>query len=236
MRKFVKQHYDLTYSKETPQALGISVKGFPRDRFEALIYLSSRFCGNRILEIGCGNGKVLYNLRDKFRQLYGIEASSVRAETAKKTLSGINAKIIVADIEEDLEFEEGFFDLVIWSDVIEHIVDLWRAMDNIKRITANGGILITTTPNVAKIKGRFRLLLGKFPSTSGKNEGFEIREHEMFDGGHLHYFTFSMLKNLYLKYGFEPKKMIGFGRFGAIHNIYPSLLSPSIGIIGQKVK
>jgi len=234
MRNNFKESYNLVYADENPSE-EIHIKGFPRHRNEALVYLASGIPGNRVLEIGCGNGSVLYALRDKFKELHGIEFSPVRKEKAEIALKGFNPKIIEADISSELEYEAGYFDLVLWADVIEHVADLWKAMENIKRITAKGGFLITTTPNIAKIKARASFLLGRFPSTSAKDEGFAVRKHEMFDGGHLHYFTFSMLKKLYLKYGFKPIKTIGFGRFGRIHNIYPALLSSSIGIIGKKL-
>jgi len=235
MKDRIKNSYNLTYSKEKPNACDIIVNNFPCHRNEALIYLASNISGKRVLEIGCGNGRVLYTLRNNFKALYGMEISDIRAKAAAETLAGLNANIIEASIEEDLKYEDNFFDLVIWADVIEHVIDLWKAMENIKRITAKGGILITTTPNVAKIKGRIRFLFGKFPSTSGKDEGFAIRDNEMFDGGHLHYFTFSMLRKLYHKYDFKPIRLIGFGRFGALHNIYPELLSSSVAIVGQKI-
>jgi len=235
MKDNIAESYNLVYANENEPTKEIRIKGFPRHRNEALVYLASSLPGSRILEIGCGNGSVLYTLRNKFKELHGIELSFIRKGKAELALKGLNAKIIQADISSELGYEDGYFDLIIWADVIEHVADLWKAMDNIKRITAEGGFLITTTPNIAKVKARIRLLLGRFPSTSGSEEGFGIREHEMFDGGHLHYFTFSMLEKLYFKYGFKPIKTIGFGRFGGLHNIYPSLLSPNIGIVGQKI-
>lgn len=236
MKDNVRNAYNLVYLRENPVDSEIVVKGFPRGRNEALVYLASNIKGRRVLEIGCGNGGVLYTLRRNFAELYGMEISPARVKTAVSTLKGTEARIIEASIEEELDYEDGFFDLVIWADVIEHVMDLWKAMENIRRITAKNGFLITATPNIAKIKARVSLLFGRFPSTAAKNEGFNVREHELFDAGHLHYFTFSMLGKLYLKYGFQPGKMIGFGRFGHIHNICPSLLSPSIGMIGQKTK
>ncbi|MDD2654811.1 MAG: class I SAM-dependent methyltransferase, partial [Candidatus Omnitrophica bacterium] len=176
MKDNVKNAYNLVYSREDPAVSEIKDKGFPRERNGALVYLASNIKGRRLLEIGCGNGSVLYTLRHNFEELHGMEVSAVRVKTATSTLSGSGAKIIEASIEEHLNYEDGFFDLVLWSDVIEHVMDLWRAMENIRRVTAKGGFLITTTPNIAKIKARISLMLGRFPATSGKEEGFAVRE------------------------------------------------------------
>jgi hypothetical protein len=87
---------------------------------------------------------------------------------------------------------------------------------------------------IAELRRRLKLLFGTFPSTSGSNEGIEVREGELFDSGHVHYFTLSMLEKLYRKYGIKPLYRYGFGRLGHLHNLRPSLLSSAICIKGVK--
>jgi len=188
-----------------------------------------------VLDVGCGNGTVLFNLKDKFKELYGLELSKLRVENARKTLEGLNAKVLEGNIEKDIPFEDGFFECVICSDVIEHVVDVFAAFKEISRVTKPGGYLVLNTPNFARIKGRIRLLLGLFPSTAMPNEGLDVRvEGELLDGGHLHYFTFSMLNKLCRKFGFTDVRTYGFGRFGRLHNVYPPLLSGSCQIVAKK--
>jgi SAM-dependent methyltransferase len=209
-------------------------KRFPQNRNEALVWLANS--GNKVLEIGCGGGNVLYNLRHNFLELYGLEMSSQRSYVIQQSAieNNLNLNIITGNIEQKLEFEDGFFDTIIWADVIEHVVDIWAAMKEISRLLAPGGTLITCTPNIAELRRRLTLLCGRFPSTSGKNQGLDVRENELFDGGHLHYFTFSSLANLYRMYDVKPEKFLGFGNLGCFHNIYPPLLSSAVCIIGIK--
>lgn len=207
---------------------------FPRNRWEALVYLAPE--GRRVLEIGFGNGIVLYNLRDRFEEIYGVEFSRVRCSKLTTELhdKGVPADCVVGNVEEGLDFPDGFFDVILWADVIEHVVDLWKAMAEVCRLLAPGGTLVTTTPNIAEIRNRLKLLMGRFPSTSGRQEGLAVRPGELFDGGHLHYFTFSSLENLYLKYGILPESRLGIGRLGHLHNIYPPLLSGAVCLVGRK--
>lgn len=223
--------YDETYSYDSFKPVVIS--GWPRDRNQALVFLARRG-GGRLLEIGCGNGSTLAALRDSYDELHGMELSDVRAENARRNLSVYDAKILTGSIERRTPYPEAFFHCIMWADVIEHVIDLWAAMKEITRLLANGGKLITVTPNIAKLKARLMLLHGVFPSTSAGNEGFDVRPKELFDGGHMHYFTYGMMRKLYSKYGLEVAEEIGIGRYGYVHNILRLLLSSEVVTMGEK--
>lgn len=229
----LEKSYSAVYRGEKPERRVLQIRGWPRDRYEASVFWAPR--GKRVLDVGCGNGVVLFNLKDRFGELYGLELSKARARGARKVLDGLNAQVIEGNIEEGTVFGDGFFDCVVCSDVIEHVVDVFAAFREISRIIKSGGCLVLNTPNFARIKGRLRLLLGRFPSTAFSGEGFNVRsEGELLDGGHLHYFTFSMLERLCRRFGFTDVKKYGFGRFGRLHNIYPPLLSGSCQIVARK--
>lgn len=225
--------YDNLYAAEKLSFSDYSNR-FPQHRNEAMVRLASS--GHRVLEIGCGGGNVLYNLRERFEELYGIEISPLRADKVQQLGKQyeVNLQVMTGNIEEGLNFPDGFFDVILWADVIEHCVNLWSAMSEIKRLLANKGKLVTCTPNIAELRHRLTLLCGHFPFTSGTDEGFGVRKNELFDGGHLHYFTFSSLAKLYKKYDIEPVESLGFGRLRHFHNLYPSLLSASICLAGVK--
>lgn len=206
---------------------------FPTTRTEAVIYFSGK--GDNVLDIGCGNGGLLYQLRNNYTNLYGTELDEDRVNDAIKNCSGLNAVITKINIENKSDFPDNFFDLIITCDVIEHIYDVFKAYNEISRILKPGGKIITVTPNIAYFKRRLTLLSGKFPSTSAGDEGFKSNDlTDRHDGAHIHYFTFRMIEKLYKKYNLKVVKKIGYGRLGFIHNIYPALLSPSCLVIGTK--
>ncbi|HOF00305.1 MAG TPA: class I SAM-dependent methyltransferase [Spirochaetota bacterium] len=205
---------------------------YPKNRIEAAYYLAGT--GENILDVGCGYGNLLYKLKDSFDKLYGVEINKTRVEKAKELLKDNNFEIIETTVE-SANFPDEYFDVVVSSDVIEHIIDVFSAFKEMARILKKGGKLIVITPNIADIRRRLTLLFGKFPSTSASDEGFGFNDGtEIFDGGHVHYFTFSALEKLYKRYGIANIKRYGFGRFGRAHNILPSLLSPSCAVVGIK--
>ena len=210
----------------------IVIKGWPANRHEAVFYAVGG--GISVLDIGCGNGFLLYNLRKKFENLYGLELSSSMAIEAKETLSNQKAGICLGNVEQ-LPFEDESFDCVVWTDVLEHIPDVWQAFREVVRVLRLGGQLITTTPNVAYFKRRITLLRGRFPVTSGYDEGLiPGGDCNLFAGGHFHYFTFRSLRKNYEKFGIKVVREFGFGRLGRIHNLWRTMLSGGICMVGEK--
>jgi SAM-dependent methyltransferase len=188
-----------------------------------------------VLEVGCGDGEVLEALVANFDEVVGVELSVNRVRNARKRLAGgRGAEVYEGNIEHGLPFPDGSFDCVSWADVVEHVLDVWTALDEIARLLSPGGRLVTVTPNVAGIRKRVTLLRGRFPSTSGKDEGLTVRPGELFDGGHLHYFTYSSLEGVCRRAGLIPAVRLGFGRFGRLHDLRPALLSGSVAVVAQK--
>ena len=97
---------------------------------------------------------------------------------------------------ENLPYENNFFDAIVCLDVIEHIINPFHLLAEIKRVLKPQGVLILTTPNFRKIKNiLYLLIIGKFPKTS--------TDISFWDGGHLHYFTFKDIKWLLECHGFS---------------------------------
>lgn len=63
--------------------------------------------------------------------------------------------------ETDLPFEDGSFDLVLYCEVIEHLLnDPVASLLRLKRVLRPGGALVLTTPNVARLANVARLIAG----------------------------------------------------------------------------
>lgn len=204
----------------------LSPTGWPKNRSEAIALAAPN--GGSVLDIGCGNGNLLFHLRHKFRCLYGLEYSSQRLEQAKINLRDFNFIPLHGSAESMESIESNSIDCVVSADTIEHIPDVYLAAAEMFRVCRPGGCLLINTPNIAFIKKRLLLLLGRFPSTSQPNEGHG--SDILFDGGHFHYFTYRSLKILLEKAGFSVRSSIGFGKLGRVHNVYPELLSGNIQI------
>lgn len=224
--------YDSFYqSSLNREALAdVALQGWPKDRVQAIVFDAPR--GGIVLDIGCGNGHLLYQLRHQFSQLMGLEFSAHRLEQAKANLAGLPFTPIHGSAEEMTSIQDESVDCIVSADTIEHIPDVYAAAAEMFRILRPGGVLVINTPNIAFAKKRLLLLFGRFPSTSQPNEG--LGSEILFDGGHLHYFTFRSLALLLERAGFVIARRTGFGKFGRAHDLYPSLLSGGVQLVAKK--
>lgn len=159
--------------------------------------------GDKLLDIGCGDGTLGYYAKTKYKEVYGVDISEKALDIAKNR-GVITFKV---DLNKDrLPFPDDYFDAVTCLDVLEHVIDPRILIKEIRRVLKRRGILIISTPNIRYWKYILTLVLrGKFPKTS--------TDTELWDGGHLHYFTFKDVEDLLITYDFEIVKKCGvFGK------------------------
>jgi 2-polyprenyl-3-methyl-5-hydroxy-6-metoxy-1,4-benzoquinol methylase len=94
---------------------------------------------SKILDIGCGNGMITSNIGNFSKEIIGIDVKDRRI--VKK---GYKFKLIK---DEMLPFENNSFDVVISNQVIEHVNNQDRHVEEIYRVLRNGGICYLATPN-----------------------------------------------------------------------------------------
>ncbi len=82
---------------------------------------------SRILDIGCGSGKWLYEQKRLGNDVYGIEISRDVVRVVNEL--GLN---VFFERLEDAEFPNDFFDLVRISHVLEHLYSPFRAFSRFK--------------------------------------------------------------------------------------------------------
>jgi SAM-dependent methyltransferase len=226
------QKYDRFYGVAGNKAMlvDVPVRKWPRNRAEAIVAVGGR--GENILDIGCGDGNLLYQFRHRFNHLVGLEYSAERLRQAERNLCELSFVGIQGSSEAIEQLEDNSVDRIICADVIEHIADVYAATEEMFRILRPGGLLVMNTPNIAFAKKRLLLLVGRFPSTSQQNEGFG--SDLLFDGGHLHYFTFRSLRLLLERAGFAMIRPMAFGRLGFVHSLWPSLTSVGVQWVATK--
>ncbi len=93
----------------------------------------------KILDVGVGLGRLLSG----FSQFdcYGIDIVMPNLEHTKdKSIEVALSKV------EDMPYVDNFFDMIVCTDVLEHVIDLNIAIKQIKRVLRPGGTLIVRVP------------------------------------------------------------------------------------------
>ena len=115
---------------------------FGQDRRLALIHQYAPLQGKRILDVGCGLGMYVKKMRDFSEEVYGVDVDPEKVAEARRTLPNIQ----LAPAEK-LPFPEGFFDVVLLHEVIEHVEDDRQATREAHRVTKGGGRVVIFAPN-----------------------------------------------------------------------------------------
>jgi SAM-dependent methyltransferase len=206
------EHYEQKYAAEAG-ATGVAVVGaggwMPRDRHEAAIrYLLPEIGpGARVLELGAGSGVIAASLAAAgapFHRYLLTDLSTARLAGLRRTLRDKRFGFAPADADagEGLDGLGGPFDVIVMVALIEHLIDPIAALGRMHALLAPEGVLYVDTPNVAKWTRRLKLACGRFPSTASVDEGlrtYDGASTDLYDEGHLHYFTFRSLERVLLE-------------------------------------
>jgi len=147
----------------------------------------------KVLEVGCATGSISRVLKRNRCSVIGIEIDPKSAEHARKYCDDV----IVGDVESvELPYKDGFFDVIMFGDVLEHTINPLMVLKRLKRYLRDDGYIVVSIPNVANYVIRLKLLLGKF----------EYQEGGILDRSHLQFFTLRTAKRLITDAGFRIVK------------------------------
>lgn len=167
----------------------------------------------KALDVGCGDGRVAQIMGERLGiAFYGVDISKKGVELAKKI--GVKAK--VADLSSKIPFEDNYFDLVISTEVLEHVTDPDTFLKEIYRVLKPSGKLLLTTPNLSSWVNRILFILGIYPifleaSTEAK-VGYGIFS-KFFNSqdlvGHIHVFNYRALIDTLKFHRYSIEKVVG---------------------------
>lgn len=176
--------------------------------------------GSMVLDIGCGDGSLLEQIHGK--TLHGVDICEEQLSISSK--KGINVHLTNLNCDQ-LPYADQFFDIVISSEVIEHVLVPDILLQETYRVLKQDGTFILTTPNLASLGKRLLLLINRNPF-------IECSPLEIGAVGHLRYFILPTLKDIVEKHGFtiqhytsDVVNFDGLGCFRSTHlaHIYPTL-------------
>jgi 2-polyprenyl-3-methyl-5-hydroxy-6-metoxy-1,4-benzoquinol methylase len=169
---------------------------FEQQRQEMLAYIP--LTAKRVLEVGCGNGSFAAYLKSQRSvQVVAIEAHPAAAEAARHRVD----RLINASIEEAAPQLAGEqFDCVVFNDVLEHLVDPWAALSQIRPLLSDGGRVVASIPNMRYFPVLKELIL---------RGHWEYQQQGVLDRTHLRFFTTHSMRQLFTTTGFNVQTLEG---------------------------
>jgi 2-polyprenyl-3-methyl-5-hydroxy-6-metoxy-1,4-benzoquinol methylase len=156
----------------------------------------------RILDIGCGNGSLSNFVAQQGYEVVGVEESESGVKIAQQSYP--DCKFIAASIY-DFPYDqlENSFDIIISTEVIEHLPYPRELAKVAKRCLKDNGTVIITTPYHGYLKNLTLALTGKL------DEHFTT----LWDGGHIKFFSVKTLSALLIEQGFTDLQLKFAGRY-----------------------
>lgn len=169
--------------------------------------------GMKILEIGCNVGTNIWMFNDLFYgakalEFYGVDISPKAIKAAKEYGEKIelrNCSFTAGDAE-GLGYKDDSFDIVVCTELLEHLPNPNESLKEIHRVLKFGGVAIITTPNreniLKKIAGKS--IAERLETDCQKTDPYQKRENSF---GHISVLSSKELIKISKETGFEIEKI-----------------------------
>jgi 2-polyprenyl-3-methyl-5-hydroxy-6-metoxy-1,4-benzoquinol methylase len=151
--------------------------------------------GRRLLDVGAADGLLSRQLTARGWRVTAIEGDPALAQAGARHCE----RMITMNLDREVPVGEGPFDVIVYGDVLEHLVDPQRVLVELDRSLAPGGFVIISVPNIAHLWIRLLLLVGRF----------DYLDRGILDHSHLRFFTERSLRAMLADAG------LSVGRFTA---------------------
>jgi 2-polyprenyl-3-methyl-5-hydroxy-6-metoxy-1,4-benzoquinol methylase len=171
---------------------------------DATIALIRELAGVRkVCDLGCGNGYLAGRLAGLGYLVTGVDASQSGIALAQGNNRGV--RFLQSTIGPDLagKLGETDYDLIVSSDVIEHLYRPGELLEAAYSLAKPGGQLVITTPYHGYLKNLALSLLDKW----------DAHFTALSDGAHIKFFSVETLSTLVTSHDFKIEQFRFFGRF-----------------------
>jgi 2-polyprenyl-3-methyl-5-hydroxy-6-metoxy-1,4-benzoquinol methylase len=152
-------------------------------------------CNNcNVLEIGCGEGNTLLELKRQGKAKFIVGVDIVDLNQSVKL-----DRFILANIETDsIDLSDNYFDIIICADVLEHLVNPWSVLEKIKKFLKPDGIIIASIPNIREFDTLRSIII---------RGDFKYVESGVLDKTHLRFFCKKNIIELFERSGYKVEKI-----------------------------
>jgi len=150
----------------------------------------------RMLDVGCATGEVGVALKRErgVREVVGLEFSPRAAAEARRRLD----QVVEGDVETlDAPYPDGYFDLLLYADVLEHLRNPWDVATRQRRLLRPGGLVVASLPYIGHYSTILMLL----------RHQWRYAERGIMDSTHLRFFDRAGLLDLFRRAGYREARL-----------------------------
>jgi 2-polyprenyl-3-methyl-5-hydroxy-6-metoxy-1,4-benzoquinol methylase len=141
----IEQHYDQSYFAAQLSKSDAKV-AWQYGRIFDLAGVGFTRAPLRVLDVGCGAGPALRFLLARGQRAVGVDLVYYPLAEARRLAPA--AGLAQADVSGGLPFASGGFDLLLLSEIVEHLRDEQPLLRECRRVLRPGGRIVVTTPNL----------------------------------------------------------------------------------------
>ena len=166
---------------------------YTNERREVLDLINER--PQTVLELGCGGGTFGHLLKTKYNcTVTGIELFSTAAEKAREVLDQVYNESL-----DEFDFcKLGKYDLIVANDILEHLLDPWRVVEQLREHLTDNGMFIASIPNIQNHKILTSLIKGRW----------DYVDEGILDRTHLRFFTRETAAELFAVNGYSINRIV----------------------------
>lgn len=151
-----------------------------------------------VLEVGCSSGA--FGALVKSRQdceVWGIEPNSDAAKLASTRLDKVISGTFQAEMP---ELKGRLFDCIVFNDVLEHVPNPEKILEDSKKYLTSTGLVVASIPNILHFYQIVEILY---------HQDWRYREDGIMDNTHLRFFTRRSIVRTFETSGFQVLKIGG---------------------------
>lgn len=158
--------------------------------------------GMRVLDLGCGNGSFAERFLQKGCHVVGVDLSETGIAIARETHPHGRFEVLPVDDQVLTRLGEEPFDVVVSTEVVEHLYDPRSYARGCFAAVRPGGQFVCSTPYHGYLKNLAISLANKW----------DRHLDPLWDGGHIKFWSPRTLRKLLGEAGFEKFQVAGVGR------------------------
>lgn len=176
----------------------------------------------RALDVGCSNGIFGLELKKKYNaEVWGVDINNTAIAEAKKRLDQAHCFDLTKNMN---ELKDNYFDVIYFNDVLEHLVDPYTLLRDIKSKLTDKGQVIASIPNIRYFRVLDDILFKK---------DFKYQNDGVLDRTHLRFFTKKSIIRMFEESGYKINEVTPINKTRSLRPLKYFFLS--LGLFGSDV-